>query len=97
MGPIQPTHGLRQGDPPIPILFIICVEGLSALLGKYELQKRIHGVRICRRAPMISHMLFADDSYLFCKVDSSEAGNVVELLRTYEKASGEQREVLNFL
>lgn len=90
MGPIHPIRGLRHGDPLSPYLFIICAEGLSALLRKFESQKRIHGIKICRRAPTVSHIFFADDSYLFCKVDPIEAINVLEVLNTYEKASGQQ-------
>lgn len=90
MGPIHPSRGLRQGDPLSPYLFIICVEGLSALLRKYELNKWVHGIKVCRKAPMVTHMLFADDSYLFCKADSSEAMKMVELLSVYERASGQQ-------
>lgn len=33
-------------------------------------------------------MLFADDSYLYCKADESEATKVLELLEVYEQASG---------
>ncbi|XP_017250538.1 uncharacterized protein LOC108221151 [Daucus carota subsp. sativus] len=87
---IHPTRGLRQGDPLSSYLFIICAEGLSALVKKYESQKYIHGIKICRRAPTITHMFFADDSNLFCKADSSEAMKLLNLLGTYEKASGQQ-------
>lgn len=90
IGPIFPTRGIHQGDSLSPYLFIICIEGLSALLRKFEVQKRIQGVKICRIAPMISHMLFANDSYLFCKAESNEAANVLELLQVYERASGQQ-------
>lgn len=90
LGPIVPTRRLRQGDPLSPYLFIVCAEGLTALLKHYELHKWLHGVRICRKAPVINHMLFADDSYIYCKADVEEANKVVELLNTYENASGQR-------
>lgn len=90
IGPITPTRGLRQGDPLSPYLFIVCAEGLSCLLKGYEQRQWLHGVRICRKAPTISHSLFADDSYIYCKADQGEARKVTELLNLYENASGQR-------
>lgn len=87
MGPITPTRGIRQGDPLSPYLFIICAEGLSSLISSYEAKHWIHG---CRNSPIISHMLFADDSYFYCKADTEDASKVVEMLKVYEKAFGQK-------
>lgn len=65
VGPIFTQRGLRQGDPLSPYIFIICAEGLSALLSSYEAKGLIHGCKISLQAPIISHLFFADDSLLF--------------------------------
>ena len=48
VGPVIPKRGLRQGDPFSPYFFIICSEGLFALLRQAENRGHIHGSRICR-------------------------------------------------
>lgn len=90
MGPIFPSRGIRQGDPLSPYLFIICAQGLSALIGKYELRKSIAGIKVCHRAPTITHMFFADDSYLYCRATTEEARRVLEMLQVFEHASGQK-------
>ena len=65
-GNILPSKRLRQGDPLLPYLFLLYVEGFTSLLAKVEEDGRLHGVSICRRAFSISHLLFANDSLLFC-------------------------------
>jgi hypothetical protein len=89
IGPIIPGRGLRQGDPLSPYLFIICAEGLSALIRKAEGKGDVHGVKICRNAPIISHLLFADDCFIFFRASDSEAGTMKNILSTYEAASGQ--------
>ncbi|KAM6569155.1 hypothetical protein CsatB_017140 [Cannabis sativa] len=90
LGPIVPTRGIRQGDPISPYLFIICAEGLSALIRLYEEKKWIHGCRVARRARYVTHMLFADDSFLYCSATMDEAHRVLELLHKFEEASGQK-------
>ncbi|KAH9767472.1 reverse transcriptase domain-containing protein [Citrus sinensis] len=90
LGPIVPSRGLRQGDPLSPYLFIICAEGLSLLINHYERAGMIHGARVARGAPLVSHLFFADDCFLFFKATVHEAHLVKKILATYEAASGQQ-------
>lgn len=41
-------------------------------------------------APSVNHMPFADDSYLYCKADVTQAEHIVRLLQTIERASGQK-------
>ena len=61
-GRITPLRGLRQGDPISPYLFLLCAEGLTAMLKKEEVAGNIKGVAVCKGAPRISHLLFVDDN-----------------------------------
>lgn len=90
MGPIQPRRGIRQGDPLSPYLFILCAEGLSALIRRNEERKWISGIKVCNKAPSITHMLFADDSYMYCKASEEEAFRVLNMLQVFQNASGQK-------
>lgn len=83
MGPITPTRGIRQGDPLSPYLFLVCAEGFSALINKYVKSGWISGCRVARGAPVISHMLFADDSYVYGKSSLEEANKISQLLHSF--------------
>lgn len=85
----QPQRGLRQGDPLSPYLFILCADVLSGLISKAQQDHLIHGVRIAPRAPEITHLLFADDSLLFCRSNMQEVKAMNEVLQQYQKASGQ--------
>uniref|UniRef100_A0A803PA04 Reverse transcriptase domain-containing protein n=1 Tax=Cannabis sativa TaxID=3483 RepID=A0A803PA04_CANSA len=90
VGPIIPTRGIRQGDPLSPYLFILCAEGFSALLRKYERRGWLHGCKVANGAPRVSHMLFADNSYLYCKATENEAQRIEEVLLKFELATGQK-------
>ncbi|XP_060969989.1 uncharacterized protein LOC115713780 [Cannabis sativa] len=90
IGPIIPSRGIRQGDPLSLYLFILCAEGLSAILQRYEARGLLHGCKVANGAPRISHMLFADDSYLYCKATMEETTRVQEVLSKFEEASGQK-------
>ena len=89
-GHITPTRGLRQGDPLSPYLFLLCMEGFHGLLMKAEENRDIRGVSICQSAPKLTHLLFADDSLIFCRVKINECEKILEILAIYERASRQQ-------
>ena len=65
-GMIHPSRRIRQRDPLSPYLFLLCAEGFTALLDQAESEGRIKGVSICRGAPKVTNLMFADDSLIFC-------------------------------
>lgn len=89
VGPIVPKHGLRQGCPLFPYLFIICAQGISSLLERDVARGDIHGVKVCRGAPSVSHLLLADDSFFFLRANNQECEKIKSIFSIYEKASGQ--------
>lgn len=88
-GQIFPGRGLRQRDPLSPYLFILCAEGLSAMLQKAEAEGTLQGIKICREAPRVNHLFFADDSLILMKAKQEHTQELKRLLEVYEQASGQ--------
>ncbi|XP_026384999.1 uncharacterized protein LOC113280607 [Papaver somniferum] len=89
----KPTRGLRQGDPLSPYLFIICMEIFSRLLLAGEKEQLINGVKITPKNGPISHIFFADACLLFIRANFRECHNLISLLDSFGKASGQ---LINF-
>lgn len=87
--PFSPTRGLRQGDPLSPYLFLLVADGLSNIIKSNESEGLIQPLKVCRRAPGISHLLFADDSLLFFKADTEQASRIRDVLQMYESSTGQ--------
>ena len=85
----KPTRGLRQGDPLSPYLFLLCTEGLTALLTHAEENGNISGVKVCRDAPSVTNLLFADDSLILMKANLQSAETLKSVLDSYCAASGQ--------
>lgn len=54
-GIIQPSRGVRQRDPNSPYLYILCAEEVSSMIRRHEEVGLVHGCRIARGAPAVSH------------------------------------------
>jgi hypothetical protein len=86
----RPSRGIRQGDPISPYLFLLAAEGLSCLLKSRIQSSNLSGVTVAPSAPMVSHLLFTDDSLLFFKANRASADQVKDILHDYCQASGQK-------
>ncbi|GLT85699.1 hypothetical protein SLE2022_038800 [Rubroshorea leprosula] len=78
-----PQRGLQQGDPLSPYLYLFIADILSHLLLTATAKKKISGYKIRRRSPTISHLLFADDSLVFCQATAQEVSHLQTILQLY--------------
>ncbi|KAK3220389.1 hypothetical protein Dsin_014359 [Dipteronia sinensis] len=80
--------GLRQGDPLLPFLFNIVVEGLSCMITKARDLHLIKGAVFGVDKVHITHLQFADDTILFVEPNMDYIRNVKRILRCVELVSG---------
>lgn len=82
-------RGLRQGFPLSPYLFILCSQGLTWLMRKMESNALYNGYRVNRSAPVVSHLMFADDLLLFGTLDNRTIETLLPILSIYAAWSGQ--------
>ncbi|KAL0433566.1 UNVERIFIED_CONTAM: hypothetical protein Slati_2690900 [Sesamum latifolium] len=87
-GYLHPQRGLHQGDPLSPYLFLSCAEALSHLISRAEADGELHGVSISWYGPRVSHLLFADDTLIFCQATRDAMRCVNRILKEFEETSG---------
>lgn len=80
----QPTRGLCQGDPLSPFLFLLCAEGLSALLRLAISKRDLRGLKASRSGPTVSHLLFANDSIIFGDATTEDVKVLQKVFTDYE-------------
>ena len=59
------SRGLRQGDPLSLLLFVFVMEALSQMISAAEQGGLLEGFKVGNT--FFSHLLFADDTLIFCK------------------------------
>jgi len=80
------SRGLRQGDPLSPILFVFVMEALSRMISVAVSGGLLEGFKVGNAA--FSHLLFADDTLIFCSAHSSQLRHLQGLFLLFEAASG---------
>ena len=87
-GFIKPSQGIQQGDLLSLYLFLLCAKGLSSMLRQAIETNQMQGILSYRGGIHISHLLFVNDSLLFCQATLQECQNLLHILVQYEEASG---------
>ncbi|KAM2126643.1 hypothetical protein ACFX1R_006638 [Malus domestica] len=86
----KPSRGIRQGDPLSPYLFLFVTEALSTRISAVCSENVIQSVSLSSGGPIISHLLFADDSLFFLKATPQTCSAFIHILHSYCEASGQQ-------
>ena len=57
---------------------------------KAETGHNIARIRVCRAAPKVSHLFFADDTLIFSKANMRECEEILGIFNKYGQASGQK-------
>ncbi len=85
------SRGLRQGDPLSPLLFLLVMEVLSQMLRRTEEAGLICGFKAGKARGSglsISHLLFADDTIVFCDAIPDQLLHLRMVLGCFEAVTG---------
>ncbi|XP_012828896.1 PREDICTED: uncharacterized protein LOC105950125 [Erythranthe guttata] len=89
-GNMQPTRGIRHGDPLSPFIFVTYIELLSRLLTFEENNGNFKGIKISRTSHSISHLLFAYDLVIFCRANTQDATCIRNTLNKFSLWSSQK-------
>lgn len=87
------SHGVRQGCPISPLLFVISTQPLMDMLDEELCSGQLEGIQISHRM-CIAYKLFADDLGMFIPASLSAFNAVKRILGCYESGSGAKLNLL---
>ncbi|XP_075645845.1 uncharacterized protein LOC142617023 [Castanea sativa] len=88
---VESSKGLRQGDPLFPLLFVLVMEALGRMLDKVVHDGHMSGFSVGRvegRSLVVSHLLFAEDTLIFCGADLDQVLFLHMIFIWFEVVSG---------
>lgn len=83
------NRGIGQGNPLSLYHLIIYMETLSRIF-QSKTKGKIHGYKVSKNNPQISHLLFTDVVFIFYKVTLSEAHELVDILELFSQVIGQE-------
>ena len=84
------SRGIRQGDSLSLLHFDIVMEALSHMLDVAAFAGQFSGFLVgstTGTSLMVSHLLFADDTLIFCDAEPTQIANLRAILVRFEEAS----------
>ena len=84
-------RGLGQGDPLSPFLFILAMEGLNSTVRVATQKNWLKGLKVGNQAGVdvqICHLLYADDTMIFCEAKEEQVCFIRINLIVLEAVSG---------
>ena len=85
------SRGLCQGDPLSPLLFLLVMEVFTRMIDAASSAGLISGFKVgCSSTTTmsVSHLLFADDTIVFCENDCEQMVNLCCVLTGFQAVSG---------
>jgi hypothetical protein len=85
------SRGVRQGDRLSPFLFVLVMEAFSRMIGAITSRGLISGFDVgssVQSRVVVFHLLFADDTLVFCGADESQIRHIGALLVCFKAVSG---------